>query len=74
MIDHYGSDKQMAMELAEYLRGDSDSLPVSVVDAIEAGISAMGLDEARRSGTVVDLTETWARLDDFGLRQGGGAP
>ena len=69
-IDHYGADKQMTLELAAFLRGQTDTLPVSVVDAIEAGISAMALDEARSTGNVVDLTETWAQLDSYGLRTG----
>ena len=68
-IDHYGSDKQMTLDVADYLRGTQDRLPVSVVDAIEAGISAMALDQARQSGQVVDLTETWAKLDSFNLRE-----
>ena len=68
-IDHYGSDKQMAIELAVYLNGQQDCLPVSIVDAIEAGISAMALDQARRSGELVDLTQTWAKLDSHNLRK-----
>lgn len=69
LIDHYGSDKQMTLDLADYLRGTRDCLPVSVVDAIEAGISAMALDQARQSGQIIDLTETWAKLDSFNLRE-----
>ncbi len=69
LLDHYGSDKQMTIELADYLRGARPTLPVSVIDAIEAGIAAIALDEARVSGQVVDLTQTWERLDDFDLRQ-----
>jgi len=67
-IDHYGADKQMTIELAGFLRGQIKSLPVSVIDAIEAGISAMALDEARTTGMIVDLTNTWAKLDSYGLR------
>lgn len=67
-IDHYGSDKQMTIELASYLNGDQDQLPVSIVDAIEAGITAIALDQARQSGHVVDLTEVWAKLDSYNLR------
>ena len=69
--DHYGSDRQMTVELAAFLRGASGHLPVSALDAIEAGISALALDEARNGARIVDLTETWARLDGYGLRQGG---
>ncbi len=67
-IDHYGSDRQMTRELAAYLRGDITDLPVSVVDGIEAGLSAMALDQARTTGQIVDLTQIWARLDAYGLR------
>ncbi len=67
-IDHYGADRQMTIELAGFLRGETAALPVSVVDAIEAGISAMALDEARTTGKIVDLADTWAKLDNYGLR------
>ena len=69
LIDHYGSDKQMAAEIAEFLRGQRQSLPVSAVDALEAGITALALDEARNTGKVVDLNAIWSRLDGYGLRQ-----
>ena len=68
MIDHYGSDKQMTIEIAEYLSGTRKELPVSIVDAMEAGVSAMAMDHARRSGEIVDLSDTWARLDSYNLR------
>jgi len=29
----------------------------------------MALDQARQTGQVVDLTETWAKLDSYGLRK-----
>lgn len=67
-IDHYGSDRQMANELADYLRGAQQDLPVSAIDALEAGISAMAIDEARLTGQIVDLTATWQRLDAMDLR------
>lgn len=65
---HYGADHMMVADIAAYLRGEADSLPVGVVDALEAGLAALALDEARTSGQVVDLTETWARFDAYGLR------
>ncbi|WP_370227668.1 Gfo/Idh/MocA family protein [Cognatishimia sp.] len=64
---HYGADDQMAADIAAYMRGQSDSLPVSVVDALQAGVAALALDQARTSGQVVDLTETWAEFDQYGL-------
>lgn len=66
---HYGADQLMCRDMTAYLRGQSDSLPVSILDAMEAGIAAIALDQARTTGQVVDLTETWAHLDKHGLRQ-----
>ena len=66
---HYGADTLMCRDIAAYLRGQADSLPVSILDAMEAGIAALALDEARTSRTIVDLTDTWARLDSYGLRR-----
>ena len=65
---HYGADHMMIDDIAAFLRGEVDSLPVGVVDALEAGLAAMAMDEARINGTMVDLTETWAEFDSFGLR------
>lgn len=65
---HYGADHMMVRDIADYLRGAAAALPVSVLDALEAGVAALALDEARVSGAVVDLRETWAELDAFGLR------
>ena len=65
---HYGADHMMVRDIVAYLRGETASLPVGIVDAMEAGIAALALDEARISGRIVDLTETWAQLDSYGLR------
>ena len=66
---HYGADEMMCADIARYLRGQSERLPVSILDAMEAGIAAMALDQARLSGQVVDLAPVWARLDSYGLRR-----
>ena len=68
MSAHYGADHMMVRDIAAFLRGEADSLPVGVVDALEAGLVAMALDEARISGQVVDMTATWAEFDRYGLR------
>jgi predicted dehydrogenase len=65
---HYGADEMMCHDIAAYLRGQSEGLPVTILDAMEAGIAAIALDQARESGQIVDLTETWAKLDSYGLR------
>jgi predicted dehydrogenase len=66
---HYGADTLMCRDITAYLRNETDTLPVSILDALEAGIACMALDEAREKGTVIDLSETWAKLDAFRLRR-----
>jgi predicted dehydrogenase len=66
--NHYGADNLMCRDIAAFLRQETDSLPVGILDAMEAGIAALALDEARITGRMIDLSETWARLDAFGLR------
>lgn len=59
---HYGADEQMCEDvLAHIVKGTP--LPVSALDAIEAGILALAMDEARRSRKVVDLKPVWDRYD-----------
>lgn len=65
---HYGADHMMVDDIAAFLRGEADTLPVGVVDALEAGLVAMALDEARIAGRMVDLTDTWAEFDNYRLR------
>ena len=59
---HYGAERQMARGLAAHFeRGDP--LPVSVIDGLAAGLTALKIDEARVTGRVVDLTGLWQRFD-----------
>ena len=67
--NHYGADNLMCRDIVAFLRGQVDSLPVGIVDAMEAGIAALALDQARIEGRIVDLTDTWARFDSYGLRK-----
>ncbi len=60
--DHYGADDQMAADITKNLL-HGDPLPVGVLDALEAGLTAIKIDEARRERKLIDLTETWARFD-----------
>jgi len=62
-LKHYGADARMACMLTDYLRGETGTLPVSARQAMESGIVALKIDEARVSGNVLDLSETWKRLD-----------
>ena len=59
---HYGAEVTMAEEIKNYFL-HATALPVSVIDALEAGLTAIAIDEARISGTVIDLTETWEKFD-----------
>ena len=62
LSDHYGADEQMAADvLAHMLEGAP--LPVSVVDALEAGLLAIKADEARRTRSVINLADVWQRFD-----------
>ena len=65
---HYGADEMMCDDIAAYLRRQSNGLPVSILDAMEAGVAAIALDQARQTGQIVDLADTWAKLDSYGLR------
>jgi len=66
---HYGADHMMVAEIASFLKGDVETLPVGIVDALEAGLAAMAMDEARINNTMIDMRETWAEFDSYGLRQ-----
>ena len=59
---HYGADEQMARDIALHLV-DAVPLPVSVVDALEAGLLALTMDDARRTRSVIDMTPIWQRFD-----------
>jgi predicted dehydrogenase len=59
---HYGADEQMAADIARHMV-DGAPLPVSVADALEAGLLAMTMDEARRTRSVIDMTPIWKRFD-----------
>lgn len=60
---HYGADHLMVADIVAHLRGQGDGLPVGVIDALVAGVTALKLDEARAAGQMLDLTETWAQFD-----------
>jgi len=62
LSQHYGADEQMARDIAAHIL-DARPLPVSVVDALEAGLLAISIDEARRTKTVVDMAPIWRRFD-----------
>lgn len=59
---HYGADDAMGVDLAASLL-DGKPFPANLRSALEAGITCMAIDEAQRSGQVVDLAPWWAELD-----------
>ncbi|SKA12831.1 Gfo/Idh/MocA family protein [Consotaella salsifontis] len=60
---HYGADAAMAVDILAHMKGDLENLPLSVIDALEAGVTAIAMDVARGEGRVVELDEIWARFD-----------
>lgn len=65
---HYGADHRMVANILQHLKNASTPLPVSIVDALEAGIAALALDQARINRQVVELGRTWDAFDSYGLR------
>lgn len=62
LSQHYGADEQMATDIMAHLI-DGAPLPVSVVDALEAGLLAMSMDDAMRQRRVVDMAPIWREFD-----------
>ncbi|WEK03625.1 MAG: Gfo/Idh/MocA family oxidoreductase [Candidatus Devosia phytovorans] len=59
---HYGADEQMAEDILKHLL-EGEPLPVSVIDALEAGLLALTMDQAMRTRSVVDMTPIWQQFD-----------
>lgn len=59
---HYGAEDLMVADICAHLF-EGAPLPVSAVDALEAGLTAIKLDEARKQGVVVDMAESWSRFE-----------
>jgi len=66
---HYGADNLMLNQINKYLiEQKPKDLPVGVKECIEAGLLAMKIEEARTQNKVVDITQTWDKLDSlYGL-------
>ncbi|MCQ2005723.1 Gfo/Idh/MocA family protein [Rhizobium sp. NRK18] len=62
LSQHYGADEQMVEDILDHMKNGTP-LPVSALNAMEAGVLAMAMDEARRTRSVVDLRPIWARFD-----------
>ena len=65
---HYGAEEQMAADWMAHFN-EGAALPVSILDALESGLTAIKLDESRETGKIIDMTETWQRFDSYNLRQ-----
>jgi predicted dehydrogenase len=59
---HYGADEQMAADILNHMTAGAP-LPVSVTDALEAGLLALAMDEAMKTRTIVDMSPIWQRFD-----------
>ena len=57
-----------AIQLVQSLTDVPLCIDSSIIDALEAGLVAMALDEARENGRMIDMSATWAEFDAFGLR------
>ena len=62
LSQHYGADEQMAEDILKHLT-EGAPLPVSVTDALEAGLLALSMDQAMRTRSVVDMTPVWREFD-----------
>ncbi|MFD2648369.1 Gfo/Idh/MocA family protein [Devosia albogilva] len=62
LSQHYGADEQMAEDILKHLL-EGAPLPVSVTDALEAGLLALSMDQAMRTRSVVDMTPIWQQFD-----------
>ena len=65
---HYGADQLMVKDINNYLLDESNySLPVGVIDCMEAGLVAMKIDESRLKNQVINLRDMWDKLDSYNL-------
>ena len=63
---HYGADSLMLKDINEHLvNSELSTLPVGVIDCMEAGLVAMKIDESRKTGRIVDLTSSWKNIDNI---------
>ncbi len=63
---HYGADDALVADIFKNVLAGTEPL-VSVKDAMIAGLVAIKLDEARKSGQMLDVTATWKKFDSYGL-------
>ena len=65
---HYGADQLMLTDINNhFLNRSTNSLPVGVVDCMEAGLVAMKIDESRVKNQIINLRDMWNKLDCYNL-------
>ena len=65
---HYGADQLMLTDINNhFLNRSTNSLPVGVVDCMEAGLVAMKIDESRVKNQIINLRDMWDKLDSYNL-------
>ncbi len=70
---HYGAEALMAKDWDAHF-STGTPLPVSILDALEAGLTAIKIDESRTTGKIIDMAEIWEQFDSYGLRARGSTP
>lgn len=65
--NHYGAEEVMVAEIMSHLTEDKP-LPITVIDALASGLTAIKIDEARKLKKVLDLRGMWARFDSIVAR------
>lgn len=63
-VGHYGADKLMIEDIKLHLTEGAE-LPVSIVDALAAGILALKIDEARKGQSLVDMSCAWTHFEGY---------
>lgn len=64
--NHYGADDMLVQDALAFMEHGAP-LKVSVLDALEVGLTALAMDIARLERRMVDLTPLWERFDSYGL-------
>ena len=61
---HYGSESLMVKEILSHVE-HGNPLPVTIKDALAAGLVAMAIDEARKTRSILCMADTWDEFDAF---------
>jgi len=61
---HYGADRLMVNDIKRHLT-EGRALPVSIVDALRAGMLALKMDEARTQQKLVNMANIWEEFERY---------